>query len=64
MANECSRVMPSLLQQPHFIEELPGYGWWCGLASLGQYINHFHEGALNAVVHLFIQQMHHTLILF
>lgn len=56
--------MPSLFQQLHFTEDLPGYGWWCGLASLSLYINHFHQEVLNAVIHLCIQQMHLTLISF
>lgn len=64
MENECSRVMPSLFQQLPFTEDLPGYGWWCGLASLSLYINHFHQEVLNAVIHLCIQQMHLTLISF
>lgn len=40
VVNERHRVMPSLIQQLHFTQELPGWG---GLSSLGLYKNHFKQ---------------------
>lgn len=52
--------MPSLIQQLHFPQELPGCSGWGGFASLGLYINHFKQEVLNAVIALVTQQMLHT----